>query len=74
MELKKHQCYSLYTYEKYINEIYLQFDNNTNNYDVTKTLNSNMHILNDNYDDYNSFVINNKNLKKQRFKDILFTR
>ena len=64
---KKTSKDSLYTYEKYINEIYLQFDNNTNNYDVTKTLNSNMHILNDNYDDYNSFVINNKNLKKQPF-------
>ena len=64
---KKTSKDSLYTYEKYINEIYSLFDNNVNIYNELKTLNSDMHILNDNFDDYNSFVINNGKLMKKPF-------
>ena len=64
---KKSSKDSLYTYEKYINELYGKFDNNVNDYSVKKTLNTDMHILNDNFDDYQSIVINKGKLEKNSF-------
>ena len=64
---KKSSKDTLYTYEKYINELYGKFDNNVNNYSVKKTLNNNMHILNDNFDDFQSIVINKGKLEKKSF-------
>ena len=64
---KKSSKDSLYTYEKYINDLYSYMDNNVNIYNESITLNSDMHILNDNYDDYNSYVINNGKLMKKPF-------
>jgi hypothetical protein len=64
---KKSSKDTLYTYEKYINELYEKFDNNVNNYNVKKSLNNNMHILNDNFDDFQSIVINKGKLEKKSF-------
>ena len=66
---KKSSKDTLYTYQKYIDELLSQFDNNVNIYstEIANTINGDMHILNDNYDDYNSFVISKGKFTRKPF-------
>ena len=54
-------------YKKYINNLFDIYESNVSKYTNLTTVNSQIHLVNDIYDDFNSYVVKNKILSKNRF-------
>lgn len=54
-------------YKKYISDLVSIYDSNINKYDNLTTVNSQIHIVNDMYEDFYSYIVKNNNIDKDRF-------